>query len=150
MTTVDPIVITQEFNVPVNRVWDAITNKEEMIKWYFEMIPAFEPVVGFETSFNVITPENKNYLHVWKVTEVIPMKKIVYNWKYKGYTGDSFVVWELTSNNNKTILNFSCHGANSFPQDNPDFTRESCTNGWIYFINQRLKEFLEKNNGNIE
>ncbi|ANH80485.1 hypothetical protein A8C56_05305 [Niabella ginsenosidivorans] len=141
--TDDPISITQELNAPVNKVWSAITSRAEMIQWYFEMIPAFEPIVGFETSFNVHTPDNKDYLHLWKVTEVIPQRRIVYNWKYKGSPGSSFVVWELTASDNKTILEFSHHGQSSFPKDNPDFARESCVKGWEYFISQRLKKFLE-------
>lgn len=142
----NPIIITQVLNTSVDKVWSAITNREQMIQWYFEMIPAFEPVVGFETSFNVHTPDNKDYLHLWKVTEVIPKRKIVYTWKYGGYTGDSFVVWELTADgNNKTILHFSHYGQSSFSQENSDFARESCVKGWMFFIHERLKAFLEKN-----
>ena len=32
----------------------------------------------------------------------------------------------------------------SFPQDIPEFSRMSCLGGWTYFINQSLKEYLEK------
>lgn len=141
--TDNPIVITQEFNASIDKVWTAITNKDQMIKWFFEMIPDFEPIVGFETSFNLHHNGN-DYLHLWKVIEVIPKQKIVYSWKYGGHMGDSFVVWELTANSNKTFLNFSHHGQNSFPQDNPDFTRESCVQGWTFFIHERLKEYLNK------
>lgn len=142
--TDNPIIIKQEFNATIDNVWKAITDKNQMIIWYFENIPDFKPTVGFETSFN-IHHHGKDYVHLWKVTDVIPMVKIVYSWKYEGYTGDSFVVWDLTSNDNKTILRLSHHGQSSFPQDNPDFTRESCAQGWIYFIQERLKEFLDKN-----
>ena len=142
--TDNPIVITQEFNTTVDRVWTAITNRDEMIQWYFEMIPAFEPTVGFETSFNVRTPDNKDYLHLWKVTEVMPKQKIVYSWKYGGYSGDSFAVWKLKANADKIMLHFSHHGISTFPQDNPDFERESCVKGWTYFIHERLKTYLEK------
>jgi len=142
--TENPIIVTQGFNASVDKVWTAITNKSQMIKWFFETIPDFEPIVGFETSFNVHTPDNKYYLHLWRVTEVIPKQKLVYNWKYGGYMGNSFVVWELRANGNKTDLHFSHHGLSNFPQDNPDFTRESCIKGWTFFINKRLKEFLEK------
>jgi uncharacterized protein YndB with AHSA1/START domain len=142
--TDNPILVKQEFNSTIEKVWKAITDKDQMIKWYFENIPDFKPIIGFETNFN-IHHNDKDYLHLWKVTDVIPLQRIVYNWKYKGYAGDSFVVWELTTNDNKTILKFSHHGQSSFPQDNPDFTRESCIKGWNTFIQERLKDFLDKN-----
>jgi hypothetical protein len=31
-----------------------------------------------------------------------------------------------------------------FPDDIPEFRRESCIGGWNYFINHRLKEYLDK------
>jgi len=34
----------------------------------------------------------------------------------------------------------------SFPLDIPEFKRESCVEGWTYFIKKRLKEYLDKNN----
>ena len=142
--TDSPISIKQEINASIDKVWKAITDKNQMIKWYFENIPDFKPTVGFETRFN-IHHNGKDYLHIWKVTDVIPIQKIVYNWKYEGYTGDSFVIWELNTEDNKTILKFSHHGQSSFPQDNPDFKRENCTQGWIYFIQERLKHFLDLN-----
>ncbi|MDH6358158.1 SRPBCC domain-containing protein [Parabacteroides sp. PF5-9] len=137
----NPIVITQEFKASVDRVWTAITDKDQMTKWFFEMIPDFEPRVGFETSFKIHF-EGNDYLHVWQVLEVIPTQKLVYSWKYGGYPGSSFVVWELTTNEDQTILHFSHHGQESFPQENPAFTRESCLQGWVFFINERLKEYL--------
>lgn len=34
-------------------------------------------------------------------------------------------------------------GLESFPPHIPEFKRESCEGGWTYFINQRLKEYLD-------
>lgn len=136
-----PIVVEQTFDASPAAVWKAITDKDQMIKWYFEQIEAFEPRVGFRTQFNV-HHEGKNYLHLWKVTEVQPFKRIVYEWKYPDYPGDSHVVWEITKEDIRTRLTLSCFGIETFPQDNPDFSRESCMAGWTYFIKERLKEFL--------
>jgi hypothetical protein len=33
-----------------------------------------------------------------------------------------------------------------FPEDIPEFTRESGMVGWNYFIRKKLKEYLEKKN----
>jgi uncharacterized protein YndB with AHSA1/START domain len=114
-----------------------------MRQWYFENIPAFKPEVGFETQFNVRS-QDRNFLHMWKVTEVVPGKKITYNWKYEGYPGDSVVVFELFKENNLTKLRLTHQVQESFPEDIPEFSRESGVEGWTFFIRKRLKEFLEK------
>jgi uncharacterized protein YndB with AHSA1/START domain len=141
----EPIIVEQFFNASIESVWNAITNVDQMRQWYFENIPSFKAEVEFETQFNVQSQE-RNFLHMWKVTEVVPMKKIVYNWKYEGYPGNSFVVFELFEENNSTKLRLTHQVTESFPQDIPEFLRESGVEGWTFFIKKSLKEFLEKNN----
>lgn len=138
----EPIIVEQTYNTSIDRVWKAITDSGQMRKWFFANIDSFKAEVGFETEFNV-QANDKNYLHLWKITEVQVQKKIIYNWKYGGYSGNSYVIWELSSENNFTKLKLTHEGQETFPQDNPDFRRESCIEGWKYFICQRLKEFLE-------
>ncbi len=50
-----------------------------MHQWYFDNIPEFNPEVGFETKFN-IRNEERNFLHMWKITEMTTNKKIKYTW----------------------------------------------------------------------
>lgn len=140
----EPIIVEQTYNASVERVWKAITDSNQMKKWFFENIDSFKAEIGFETQFNVQS-NNKNYLHFWKVTEVQTLKKIIYNWKYGGYSGNSYVIWELSPENNLTKLKLTHEGQETFPQDNPDFKRENCIEGWKFFICQQLKEFLENN-----
>ena len=78
----EPIIIEHTFNVSIETIWNAITEIEQMRQWYFENIPSFKPEVGFETQFNVRS-QDRNFLHMWKVTEVVPLKKITYNWKFE-------------------------------------------------------------------
>ena len=114
-----------------------------MRQWYFENIPSFKPEVGFETQFNVKS-QNRDFLHMWKVTEVVPIKKITYNWRFEDYPGDSSVTFELSRQNDFTMLKLTVDVQESFPEDIPEFTRESCIAGWEFFIKERLKEHLEK------
>lgn len=138
----EPIVLEESFRAPVQSVWQALTDVRQMKKWYFEELQEFNPEVGFHTQFNVRN-RDKDYLHMWTVTDVVPLKRIAYRWQYRGYTGDSTVVFELSDRERQTTLTLSVIGLDTFPQDNPDFTRESCTAGWNYFIRERLKAFLE-------
>ncbi|NJO89720.1 MAG: SRPBCC domain-containing protein, partial [Chloroflexia bacterium] len=77
MERTQPVVAQQHFNKSIEEVWNAITHVGHMTQWFFENIPAFEAKVGFETSFNVHA-NGRDYLHLWKITEVIPLEKIVY------------------------------------------------------------------------
>ncbi|NOQ28383.1 MAG: hypothetical protein GQ564_23720 [Bacteroidales bacterium] len=72
------------------------------------------------------------------------MKKIVYDWSYEGISGDAIVIFELFEQGNQTNLRLTNRGLESFPKDIPEFTRESCIEGWNYFIKNRLKEFLDR------
>lgn len=139
----NPIVVEETFDSPATKVWDAITKLEEMRQWFFRNIPAFEPIVGFETEFS-IESGNRNFHHVWKLLEVEPGKKITYHWSYTGITGEGIVTFELSEADEQTTLRVTNEGLESFPQDIPEFSRESCTAGWEYFIRENLKTYLEK------
>ena len=138
----EPIIIEQSFNASIDTVWASITDINHMREWYFMNIPSFEPEVGFETQFNVQS-HDRNFLHQWKVTDVNPLKMITYNWKYENYPGDSFVVFELSEQDRSTTLRLTHRVTESFPEDIPEFLRESGVEGWKYFINKSLKNYLD-------
>ena len=140
----EPVIVEQTFHTSIDAVWKAITEIDQMRRWFFDNIPSFKPEVGFETRFNV-TSKGRHFLHLWKVTEVVPLKKITCNWKYEGYAGDSFVVFELFEQDNATTLRVTNRVVEDFPEDIPEFSRESCIGGWTFFIKKSLKEFLEGN-----
>lgn len=137
-----PIAVEQAFDVPAERVWDAITDHKQMIQWFFQDIPDFRPEVGFHTQFNVNTGE-RDFFHLWTITEVVPGQKIVYDWRYKDYPGIGTVSFEVFSNGRGSKLRVTTLGLETFPRDIPEFSRESCEGGWNYFIQGNLKRFLE-------
>jgi len=136
-----PIVVEEKFEKDLTMVWYAITEVDQMRQWFFEEIPDFKPVVGFEVEFNVDAGEKK-FLHQWKITKVIPEKLIQYNWKYGGYSGDSYVTFEIEEEKNITKLKLTHVITEDFPNNVTEFRRESCITGWNYFIKQRLKNYL--------
>lgn len=137
----EPFEIEQTYNAPVSNVWKAITDKDEMKQWYFN-IAEFKPEVGFEFTFDGGS-EEKTYTHLCKVIEVIPNQKLSYSWRYKDYTGNSKVTFELFNEDGKTRLKLTHEGLQTFPQNNKDFARESFEQGWTYIISTSLKNFLE-------
>ena len=142
MKNEDPVVIEQDFNQSVADVWNAIVKINEMQKWYFENIPDFKAELGFCTQF-MVESGGRNFLHLWEVTEVIPQKKVVYNWKYEGFTGDSFVSFEVSGNEVSAHLIVTFRVVENFPEGIPEFSRESCIGGWTYFIKDSLKNYLD-------
>lgn len=143
METNESIIVEEHFNVPIEVLWNAISNHSTMIKWYFENIPTFKPEVGFKTEFPVQSGE-RTFTHLWQVVEVKPLKKLVYNWKFLEYPGDSNVSFELFEEKNSVRLKLTSKIVKSFPEDIPEFEIESGIQGWNYFIKNRLKNFLDK------
>ncbi|MBC7861539.1 MAG: SRPBCC domain-containing protein [Bacteroidia bacterium] len=137
-----PFIIERTYNAPAALVWKAITNKEDMKHWYFDL-KEFRPEPGFEFQFEGGPPE-KSYLHLCKITEVVPEKKITYSWRYDGYEGISFVTFELFAEGNKTTVKLTHAGLETFPASNPDLAKENFATGWNHIIGISLKEYLEK------
>jgi len=138
-----PFVIEREFDAPVSKVWDALTNNEQMKKWYFKL-PEFQPVAGFEFQFIGGAEGHTQYNHLCKVTEVIPGKKIAYSWRYEGYPGISVVSFELFEKGNKTKLKLTHSGLESFAAAGPDFGQEKFAEGWTQILDNSLRGFLEE------
>lgn len=138
----DPFIIERTYNASIETVWQAITDKNKMKQWYFDLAE-FKAEVGFEFSFTGGPPE-RSYLHLCKVTEVVTGKKLTYSWRYDGNEGNSFVTFELFGEGNNTKLKLTHKGLETFPATNPDFAKENFVAGWNDIIGKSLKEFLEK------
>jgi len=139
-----PIIVEETFNTNSKTIWSAITELNQMVLWFFEGIPDFKPEVGFETQFTV-SSISRDFLHVWEIIEVIPEELIVYKWTYPEYfDGDSFVTFKLAMiSENQTTLSVIADGMENYPQDIPEFKRESGVNGWNYFIKESLSNYLK-------
>jgi uncharacterized protein YndB with AHSA1/START domain len=137
-----PFEIERLFDAPFTKVWDALAKKEQLKEWYFQ-IADFKPVVGFEFQFIGKTEENKEYLHLCKVTEVVPGKKLVYSWRYDGLPGNSFVSFELYAEGQKTRLKLTHSGLESFAASGPDFVKQNFAVEWTYILHKSLKGYLK-------
>ena len=137
----EPIVIERMLNAPPSRVWEAITNKEQMKQWYFD-ISDFRPEPGFAFQFEGGTETNR-YLHLCVVTEAIKEKKLTYSWRYDGYEGISYVTFELyPEGDSQTRLKLTHSGLETFPAGNPDFAKGNFVQGWNHIIAKALPEYL--------
>jgi len=138
-----PFIIERTLNAPVDVVWNAITIREEMKQWYFDLLE-FKPEVGFEFHFIGGPEDGPQYTHICVITEVIRGHKLTYSWRYEGYEGVSYVTFELFPEGDKTRIKLTHAGLETFPADNPDFAKGNFVEGWTHIIGTSLKTFLEE------
>ena len=81
-------------------------------------------------------------MHVWLITKVIPLEKIVYHWSYEGFDGMGTVIFELIENDSGIKLRLTNTVQEDFQEGIPEFNRESCKGGWEYFIQGQLKDYI--------
>ncbi len=142
MTKSSEFVIEHIYRAPLEKTWKAITNKEKMKSWYFDL-PEFQPEVGCDFRFWGGPTEDRQYHHICKIIEVIPLRMISYSWQYEGISGYTVVSFELFPEGNHTKLRLKHEGLSSFPTDNPDLSKENFAKGWSSIIGRALKEYLE-------
>ena len=142
--TAETVVVERTVNAPVTRVWQALTDVEQMRVWYFDL-KEFKPEVGFEFGF-VVEHKSMTYDHRCRITEVIPEKKIAYSWRFEGHEGYSLVTFELFPEGDKTRLKLTHEGLETFPRTSA-FARENFEQGWTELIGSELKQFVENDAG---
>jgi uncharacterized protein YndB with AHSA1/START domain len=123
-------------------VWEAITDKNKMKQWYFD-IAEFKPEVGFEFQFTGGN-EGRTYLHLCKILEVQEYKKLKHSWRYDGYEGNSFVTWELFDEGEKTRVKLTHEGLETFPINNPDLAKNNFVMGWTEITGTLLPNYLQQ------
>jgi uncharacterized protein YndB with AHSA1/START domain len=137
------VVIECTYEAPIEKVWEALTNKDQMKHWYFE-VTDFKAEVGFEFQFSTEN-DGKICLHKCKVVEAKPITKIAYTWSYEGYVGQSLVTFELFSEaKEKTRLKLTHSDLDTFSKDYPQFSQENFNEGWKSILGQSLRNFVQK------
>jgi len=140
--TAGAFTIERLYKSPVHKVWDAITNKDKMKVWYFDLAE-FKAEVGFEFRFTGGPSPEKQYLHICEVTEVVLGKKLTHSWRYEGEPGISYVTWELFDQGDATLVRLTHANLESFNSGNPDLARENFVKGWTSIVGSSLKAYLE-------
>lgn len=135
-----PYTIERVVNAPAEKVWNAFTDPAEMRKWYFD-VSGFRPEVGNEFTFTG-QKDDTVFLHLCRVTEVIPGVKISHTWRYEGHPGDSLLTIELVPEGQSTRVKLTHAGLETFTQTG-DFARENFVAGWNAIIGTNLPAFVE-------
>lgn len=143
--TAKTLTVERVFEAAKQTVWQAITDKDLMKLWYFDL-PEFKAKVGFKFDFIGGPEEGVQYQHLCEILEVIPEQKLTYSWKYEGYEGISYVTFELfEEEKEKTKLKLTHTGIETFPAAITDFDYHNFEEGWNQIINISLRQFIENN-----
>lgn len=140
--SLQPLIIEKTYQTSLESVWKALTDKDQMKEWYFEL-QEFKPEVGFEFQFYGGS-DDKKFLHLCKITEVEFLAKLSYTWQYRDYPGQSTVTFELfKESKNKTRLKLTHTGLESFPQDTKDLSVDNFRTGWNFILGESLPNYVE-------
>ncbi len=131
------------FKASRKNVWRALTEKELMKQWYFDL-PEFKAEVGFTFEVTGGEPGGTQYLHHFEIVEVLPERKLTHTWCFVGYDGISYLSYELFDEGEYTKLILTHSGLETFPADNPDFEYHKFEIGWNGVLDVSLKNFLEQ------
>ncbi|MDW9378588.1 SRPBCC domain-containing protein [Chryseobacterium sp. JV558] len=138
-----PITVQYTINAPAEKVWQALTDKNEMKSWYFD-IQDFELEIGKQFNFYEPGGENK-YHHQGEVLEIIPNRKLKYTWSYPDFsTLKTVVTWELLPEDGQTLVKLTHEEIENFKDLGEGFSRKNFTAGWNTILGQSLKKYLEK------
>jgi uncharacterized protein YndB with AHSA1/START domain len=60
-----PLIVERMLDAPIHLVWAALTDLEQMKKWYFD-IDGFQPQLGFQFRFTGCGPKGEEYVGLAK------------------------------------------------------------------------------------
>ena len=82
-------------HAPVEKVWQAITDKDAMKAWYFD-IPDFELKEG--ATFNFYEPGEAKQYHHHCTKEIVLLQKLQHTWTHPSHSkGITLLTWETFS-----------------------------------------------------
>lgn len=136
------VIVERTYEAPILRVWEALTNKNQMKQWYFD-VSDFKAETGFQFEFTG-GDENVQYRHLCEVVEVDKPNKLSYTWRYENIEGVSLVTIELfAEDENRTRVKLT-HSGLDFKTDDKNFQPSSFNAGWNDILETSLRNFVEK------
>lgn len=139
----DTIHVEITYNVPAHKVWAALTDKERIREWFFD-VSNFEvkPDVEFEFSKPGFKRE---FLHRCRILDVKEKEILQYTWAYPGLMdGESVVTWELIPRGNVTSLRLTHEGLSVHQSGGESFTMGRFESGWGDILGKSLASYLER------
>jgi len=138
---INPIVVTHVFDCQPEKVWNALSQEDELRKWYFPVQDYL-----FETGkefFFYESEESQHYLHRCRFLTIIPGQMIEYAWSHPEQSkGSSVVKWVLGKEGEKTRVTLSHSGVENFSDAGEAFSRANYEMGWNAIVKNMLRNHL--------
>jgi uncharacterized protein YndB with AHSA1/START domain len=139
----EPVVKEIIVNVPLNKAWKVISDKDEMKNWYFN-IAELKLEKGFEFKMYGGEPGERQYPISCRIVEVELGGKLSYTWNYDDFPAETLVTFELFKEGHNIKVRLTHTGLEKMPPESPEVSRENHVLGWNQIIGISLKEYLEK------
>lgn len=139
----EPVVVTEVYNAPIDKVWAALTDKDAMKNWYFD-IPNFLLRKG--AVFDFFEPgDNKKYYHRCQILDFELNKFLHYTWTHPNHSkGSSDLLWTLEDLGATTKLSIQHKGLENLADAGKDFQKSNYEEGWKTILGKSLKKYLEE------
>ena len=142
MGNTEPVVKEITIDAPASRVWKALTDPEQIVKWL--MPPEnFKLEVGnkFKMEGN-----NKGRIipHFCKIIEIVPERKLSYTWAVENMLSETLVTYEIENLGETTKLTLTHSGWDKVTLMESPATRADYSGGWEFVI-PGLKKYIENN-----
>ena len=135
------ILIKRNYNYNINRVWQALTDREALSTWLMPTAD-FELKIGQQFQFKT-KPRGKfdGIVHC-EILEYTAPHHIVYSWRSTDMKQPTIVEWELKSlNDSSTHVTLKHSGFAGF---NGWVTKQILKFGWRNLLKKNLTEYISK------
>lgn len=109
----DVLVKEKTFKHSIDKVWKAVTEGEEISKWFIQA--DFKPEVGYEYTFTAAEEHGGTKIR-GKVLDVTPYI-LVYSWRVGDTEVDTTVTWKLEESADGTKLTLEHSGILKYPEE---------------------------------
>lgn len=122
----DKLVKEQTYNHPIDKVWKAITEKEQISKWFIHS--DFEAKEGYDYTFTATEEHGSTQIH-GTVLKADPYT-LVYTWKVGDAPLHTTVTWHLESIGSQTKLTLEHAGISQFDRETAEQMLGHFGKGW--------------------
>jgi uncharacterized protein YndB with AHSA1/START domain len=138
----EPIEKDVILEADADRVWKALTNKDELSRWM--MMPTnFNPKVGAKFYFQANPNEEWTDKVTGKVKELDKNKKLSFTWNSDQLRNETLVTFTLSEKENKTELKL-IHSGWEENEDDKNEMRNLYNEGWGQRLFENLKELVSQ------
>lgn len=114
MQNLQPIELEQSFSVSPQIIWSCLTELHHLNQWFFQELNEFNAAPNFRTEFS-IEFNGKIFTHCWEIREIVLQNRLVLGWQYKEYSGDSEVIFGLSTTPRGCLLQLNASILDPFP-----------------------------------